>query len=318
MPDACDPCPIDVTDDSDGDGVCDSEDECDGDDTVDTDGDGTADDCDPCPLDDPDDVDGDGVCDSDDACPGFDDSVDSDGDGQPDGCDPCPADNPDDADGDGVCDGIDVCPGGDDLVDGDTDGTPDFCDECPADPLDLCNSGPGACQAGSVEISTAPSGDMMLCDHPSNAVCEQDLETLCDVGWHLCTMDEYNSYNDLWTQPVTTSERALGVIFCRGATSAAGHFTVPDASSSITTLGQDEVFNCYYGSSRSSCPASYGCNENQAQALCCRDNPTCGNGVVDSPLEQCDDGNTSDADDCLNVCAWRVPTAHSFSGTNCN
>ena len=46
-----------------------------------------ADACDACPLDNPDDSDNDGVCDSDDACPGFDDNADADGDGIPDGCD---------------------------------------------------------------------------------------------------------------------------------------------------------------------------------------------------------------------------------------
>jgi len=48
--------------------------------------------CDPCPNDNPDDSDGDGVCDSDDVCPGFDDNLDSDNDGTPDGCDECATD----------------------------------------------------------------------------------------------------------------------------------------------------------------------------------------------------------------------------------
>ena len=71
--------------DSDEDGVCDTDDVCPGfDDTVDSDGDGIPDGCDEdeCP-----DSDGDGVCDTDDICPGFDDTIDSDGDGIPDGCD---------------------------------------------------------------------------------------------------------------------------------------------------------------------------------------------------------------------------------------
>ncbi|NCG18436.1 MAG: hypothetical protein GWP91_05430, partial [Rhodobacterales bacterium] len=46
-----------------------------------------ADGCDPCPLDVLDDADADGACDSDDLCPGFDDRLDGDSDGIPDGCD---------------------------------------------------------------------------------------------------------------------------------------------------------------------------------------------------------------------------------------
>jgi hypothetical protein len=54
---------------------------------VDFDNDGIPDGCDPCPLDFSNDSDGDGVCDSNDICPGFDDTIDTDGDGIPDGCD---------------------------------------------------------------------------------------------------------------------------------------------------------------------------------------------------------------------------------------
>lgn len=71
--------------DSDEDGVCDTEDICPGfDDTIDSDGDGIPDGCDEdeCP-----DSDNDGVCDTDDVCPGFDDTVDTNGNGIPDGCD---------------------------------------------------------------------------------------------------------------------------------------------------------------------------------------------------------------------------------------
>ena len=41
-----------------------------------------------------DDSDADGVCDSEDTCPGYPDSVDADGDGTPDGCDACGYDGP--------------------------------------------------------------------------------------------------------------------------------------------------------------------------------------------------------------------------------
>ena len=52
---------------------------------------GTPDFCDACPLDDPNDSDGDGVCDTDDICDGGDDTADGDADGMPDFCDTCPA-----------------------------------------------------------------------------------------------------------------------------------------------------------------------------------------------------------------------------------
>ncbi|NVB38299.1 hypothetical protein G6O69_10690 [Pseudenhygromyxa sp. WMMC2535] len=60
-----------------------------------------------------------------------------------------------------------------------------------------------------------------------------------------------------------------------------------------------------------------GCNERHAQALCCAPSPTCGNGVVDSPDEQCDDGNDDDGDACLSSCSWREPGAHGESGRGC-
>jgi cysteine-rich repeat protein len=40
-------------------------------------------------------------------------------------------------------------------------------------------------------------------------------------------------------------------------------------------------------------------------ALCCSSAPSCGDGVVQRPLKECDDGNSSDSDDCFNTCTWR-------------
>ena len=102
------------------------------------------------------DSDQDGVCDSDDICPGSDDNADVDGDGIPDGCDSCDGniagtscDDGDacttndvydadcncagtyaDSDQDGVCDADDICPGHDDNIDADGDSTPDGCEGC--------------------------------------------------------------------------------------------------------------------------------------------------------------------------------------------
>ncbi|MCH8148022.1 MAG: hypothetical protein IH987_08525 [Planctomycetes bacterium] len=147
--------PHEFSDDTDGDGVCDSEDICPGgDDNLDMDGDGVPDDCDPCPSDDPDDTDGDGVCESADVCPGSDDTIDSDGDGVPDGCDLCPgSDDRMDADADSVPDDCDRCPGSDDTIDTDGDGLPDDCDICD-------NRFPDSC-AFSSPIQPPPPHDIL-------------------------------------------------------------------------------------------------------------------------------------------------------------
>jgi probable HAF family extracellular repeat protein len=160
---------------------------------TDSDGDGAADCVDPCPSDNPNDTDLDGVCQSQDQCDGFDDHVDADQNGKPDGCqecvvdldcddgnarsidvcsatfcvsspvddcpedpaklepgvcgcgiadvdtdadgaldcqDACPGDNPNDSDLDGVCDSQDQCAGFDDRVDVDVNGIPDGCQAC--------------------------------------------------------------------------------------------------------------------------------------------------------------------------------------------
>ena len=170
------------------------------------------------------------------------------------------------------------------------------------------------CGGNSSLISMAPSGTMVLCDDTSNGTCEQDFENLCPSGWHLCTHKEFNNRNDGWTHTANEPARALGVRYCRTG-SGAGHFTVPDASTGSTaSLGVDEVHNCYFGTSRPGCTSGYGCNETAAQALCCSPNPLCGNGVVDSVEENCDDGNNNDGDSCLNVCDDRTPGG---GGTNC-
>jgi predicted outer membrane repeat protein len=190
VPDGCDLCPLDNPDDTDGDGVCDTDDQCPGaDDGIDSDLDTVADGCDPCPFDAIDDTDGDGVCESLDQCPGFDDALDADADGQPDDCDACPADPLDDSDGDGVCDGLDpcpadnpddsdldgvcetddACPGQDDRLDMDSDGEPDACDGCPIDPLDD-SDGDGSCDSddlcadGDDALDTDADGVPDFCD----------------------------------------------------------------------------------------------------------------------------------------------------------
>jgi len=191
-----DPCPLDDPDDTDGDGVCDSDDICPGgNDNVDTDGDGTPNFCDPCPADNPNDSDGDGVCNSNDVCPGGNDNVDTDGDGTPNFCDPCPTDNPNDSDGDGVCNSSDVCPGGNDLVDADGDGRPDFCDACPADNPDdsdgdgVCNS-TDICPGGDDGTDADGDGVPDFCDPcPLDNPDDTDGDGFCDSE-DLCPGDD--------------------------------------------------------------------------------------------------------------------------------
>jgi hypothetical protein len=59
----------------------------------------------------PDDTDSDGICDSEDRCAGSDDALDTDGDGTPDACDVLPGqDDSADTDDDGICNALDNCP----------------------------------------------------------------------------------------------------------------------------------------------------------------------------------------------------------------
>lgn len=152
--DDADPCPVDPSDDGDGDGSCDADDVCAGDDrTGDPDGDGLCDDVDPCPLDAEPDADADGMCNAVDLCDGHDAAGDADHDGLCEDVDPClgtgadadadglcddrdacPDDAPDDSDADGSCDADDLCIGDDRDGDGDGDGLCDGLDPCPALP----------------------------------------------------------------------------------------------------------------------------------------------------------------------------------------
>lgn len=169
----------------------------------------------------------------------------------------------------------------------------------------------GECQNGAVQLSVSPGGDMMVCDDPTDTVCEQDVETLCPAGWQLCSYQQHVERNTGWLYPLTPAGNVVvAEIYCRGG-GGAGHFTL-GTYESPADLSVDIAQNCHYGSSRESCTSTYGCNETQVQALCCLPSPSCGNGVVDSPEEQCDDGNQDETDDCLNSCTFRLG-----SGTGC-
>ena len=156
-----------------------------------------------------------------------------------------------------------------------------------------------ACSGGAELIGVAPSGTMALCEDPNHQACEQDFETLCPPDWHLCNPLEANARNDGWANPEGMTGRALGMILCRGG-GGAGHHTVTDVAAQTDC-------NRWYGSSRATCEANYGCNEENNTALCCAPLPTCGNGAIDHAEELCDDGNADETDDCLNGCFPRLP-----------
>lgn len=157
---------------------------------------------------------------------------------------------------------------------------------------------------------------MMVCNDESNVTCEEDFGTLCPAGWDLCSQPQHNNRNDGWDLPVGGgADAALGAIHCRGG-GAAGHYSVGPYDG-ITNINQDAPLNCGYGSSRASCPSGFGCNETLARALCCEPDPLCGNGIVDGIEEECDDGDLDNENDCLNNCAWRIPTANGLAGIGC-
>lgn len=192
-----------VAEDSDGDGVADSEDECpntegsklyDGCPPPDQDGDGVPDDEDECPstgdqgfgLKDNgcpiQDSDGDGIPDPEDDCPdttgteATDGCPDSDGDGVRDSEDEFPND-PDcveDSDGDGVCDSKDAFPNDPSVSeDSDGDGVGDANDEFPNDPDCVEDSdGDGVCDTED-EFPNDPS---CIEDSDNDGVCDSEDE----------------------------------------------------------------------------------------------------------------------------------------------
>lgn len=181
------------------------------------------------------------------------------------------------------------------------------CDDGNGIPGDGCNQClvSVACSAGASLLVQNAAGTMVVCDDPTNTVCEQNAETLCPASWGLCTREQHINRNTGFDFAVNGSVVVVGEIHCRSG-GGAGHYTIGPYDG-ITNLNQDPPLNCGYGSSRLSCETMFGCNETSVSALCCAPTPTCGNGAIDAPEEQCDDGNASEVDACLNSCGLRIP-----------
>lgn len=174
------------------------------------------------------------------------------------------------------------------------------CDDSNEEPGDgcsaTCNLESRACAPQSDTVGEDLERGIGVCKDTSGTTCEQDFTSLCAADWHLCSWTEHIQRND-GVYIELEEGPAVGVIRCRGL-GGSGHYTSHDFS-------VDGPDSCEIGSSRVDCPTNLGCNEPLLSALCCAPIPSCGNGVTDDDLEECDDGNDDDFDDCSNNCASR-------------
>jgi cysteine-rich repeat protein len=175
------------------------------------------------------------------------------------------------------------------------------CDDGNLEPGDGCDANcqkePRACASGVTTLGEDLERGIGVCKDPSNATCEMDFATLCAPGWHLCSGTEHVQLNDGMIIELGDIS-AVGVIRCRSQ-GGSGHYTSHD-------FNIDGPDSCEIGSSRADCPTNLGCNEGIHAALCCAPILSCGNGVIDDPLEECDDGNDDDFDACSSACANRT------------
>ncbi len=167
----------------------------------------------------------------------------------------------------------------------------------PGDGCDAsCSVEPGACDPQSATVGEDLERGIGVCKDSSGNTCEKDFASLCAPQWHLCSWTEHVKLNDgVYIQ--LEDVPAVGVIRCR-TLGGSGHYTSHDFS-------VDGPDSCEIGTSRVDCPTNLGCNETALAALCCAPIPSCGNGMIDADLEECDDGNDDDLDDCSNNCASR-------------
>ena len=175
------------------------------------------------------------------------------------------------------------------------------CDDGNLEPGDGCNTEcekePHACADDMHTLGEDLEQGIGVCKDDTDVTCEQHFAQLCAPGWHLCSGTEHVLLNDHVIIDLGDIA-AVGVIRCRSQ-GGSGHYT----SHAFNVDGPD---SCEIGSSRADCPTNLGCNEGMHAALCCAPIETCGNGTVDDPREECDDGNDDDLDACNNACASRT------------
>lgn len=220
-----------------------------------------------------------------------------------DGTPPLPVESTSDSDAStgGSTGGLESTGGQNDPRCGDGNQDPgEACDDGNARPGDGCNEScqleTHACAPGVSIVGEDLMQGIGVCKDVANSTCEQDFGSLCAPGWHLCSGTEHIRLNDgVWIDLGEVA--AIGVIRCR-TQGGSGHYTSHD-------FNVDGPDSCEVGSSRVDCPTNLGCNEGMHAALCCAPIPTCGNGSVDDPREECDDGNADDFDACSNACANR-------------
>ena len=172
-----DPCPLDVNNDADSDGVCGSDESCPLDTENDVDGDYVCANVDSCPHDAANDADSDTLCAPVDSCP-FDAENDADGDGVCEPDDLCARDGQNDADSDGICGNIDSCPL-DAANDYDGDGVCGNDDACPLDRENDFDS-------------DRLCADVDACPHDANN--DEDSDGLC-APVDSCPLDDENDWD---------------------------------------------------------------------------------------------------------------------------
>jgi cysteine-rich repeat protein len=197
------------------------------------------------------------------------------------------------------------------------DGNPSDQDSC----LHDCTPGSGlACSNGWWPGSSlSPGNDMMVCTHEGwsynwdlhDTICAYDGDSVCPAGWGLCSYEQYVNRNDDWNASAVSENGfyTTAEVYCRDDGTAGGLRFGGDGYDwdDLVNLDFDYPLNCDLTTSRAdSCAEGNACGS-VANVLCCAPTLSCGNGVVDSIEEACDDGNQDETDDCLNSCSLREP-----------
>ncbi len=196
-------------------------------------GDGIGDACDVCPGDASNDTDGDGLCGDLDNCPidPNEDQLDFDADAFGDACDPCPGDPDNDSDLDGACGDIDNCLGIANPLQGDADGDGigDACD-CDAEnvddgnpcTVDTCDP-VGGIRHEPIAAET-PCGDANVCNGAelcdAFGVCQSGTPLDVDDG-NECTVDSCDAVLGVRHELLTAGTSCTGPPGSAGGTCSA-------------------------------------------------------------------------------------------------